>query len=331
MSKHKSDPLKQLRNRIFQTEPLKIVLGAGDQIYPPDWICTNVEELDVTDLEDWCFLFEDSPYPVGKIDLLFAEHVWEHLTYEQAVVATKNAFSFLKPGGTFRIAVPDGNFPDPGYIDRVRPGGTGAGATDHKILWTYQTLSKVLQDAGFQVELLEFWDSGRKFNYNTWDPAKGKVLRSLTNDDRNRNDGDGWMINYTSIIIDAIKPLPVQERKGVIKVFRRREIEGKEYFNLDDFISCLQASIEVNTGELKEALQGQKIFYLKLAAELDQKAIDNLGEYSEEKLLPIEETMQVIAREILDVGEDSVAAGAYKVCLDMLIQIKEAKDTFSEN
>jgi len=43
-----------------------------------------------------------------------------------------------------RVAVPDGFHPNPGYIERVKPGGTGPGAGDHKILYTYRTLSAIL-------------------------------------------------------------------------------------------------------------------------------------------------------------------------------------------
>jgi len=56
--------------------------------------------------------------------------------------ANKNAFDFLRIGGTLRIAVPDGCHPDPNYIEHVRPGGTGAGADDHQFLYTYKTITE---------------------------------------------------------------------------------------------------------------------------------------------------------------------------------------------
>ena len=56
-----------------------------------------------------------------------------------------NCYEFLRPGGRLRIAVPDGFHPEPGYIEYVRPGGTGIGADDHKVLYNYQSLRKLLE------------------------------------------------------------------------------------------------------------------------------------------------------------------------------------------
>ena len=61
-----------------------------------------------------------------------AEHVWEHLSEADARAANRLCFRYLKPGGVLRLAVPDGLHPDPGYIDEVRPGGTGAGVDDQE-------------------------------------------------------------------------------------------------------------------------------------------------------------------------------------------------------
>ncbi len=86
MSKYNSDPLKQLRNRIGFTQPLKIVIGAGDLPHTLDWICTNVEELDACHEPDWEFLLHFMGNDI-RVDYVFAEHVWEHFTYEQADAA----------------------------------------------------------------------------------------------------------------------------------------------------------------------------------------------------------------------------------------------------
>ena len=56
------------------------------------------------------------------------------------------------------MAVPDGLFPDSEYIDFVKPGGVGPSAYDHKVLYSYRTLTKVFESAGFNVELLEYFD-----------------------------------------------------------------------------------------------------------------------------------------------------------------------------
>ena len=131
-----------------------------------------------------------------------AEHVWKHLFPEQAQAAAVNCYRLLVPGGHLRIAVPDGLHPDPKYIDHVKPGGTGAGREDHQVLYTYRTLVELLEAAGFEVRLLEWFDEEGQFHLREWHPNDGFVYRSTRYDERNAHDPTA----YTSIIADAVKP-----------------------------------------------------------------------------------------------------------------------------
>lgn len=47
------------------------------------------------------------PVPLESVDGLFGSHILEHLTYTDFSAALKNSYSCLKPGGRFRIIVPD--------------------------------------------------------------------------------------------------------------------------------------------------------------------------------------------------------------------------------
>jgi predicted SAM-dependent methyltransferase len=114
----------------------------------------------------------------------------------------KTCFTFLKSGGFLRIAVPDGFHPDKEYIECVKPGGFGAGADDHKILYNYKIMQASLEKAGFKVNFLEYWDENGKFQYKDWDPKTGMIHRSKRFDERNAS-GE---LKYTSLIVDAIKP-----------------------------------------------------------------------------------------------------------------------------
>jgi len=87
-------------------------------------------------------------------------------------------------------------------IEHFRPGGFGLGSDTHKILYNHKLLSDNLKKVGFQIKLLEYWDESGVFHFNYWDPKDGKVRRSKRFDSRNK-DGN---LNYTSLIIDAIKP-----------------------------------------------------------------------------------------------------------------------------
>jgi len=185
-----------LQKKIRLSDPLKIIIGAGGLAANSDWVTTEVKTLDVTKEDNWFAVLQGK-----QVDNVFAEHVWEHLSLEQTEKANKNIFKFLKSRGRFRVAVPDGFKPDEEYINYVKPGGNGAGADDHKILYNYQIMKMALEKVGFKVELLEFWDEEGKFHYTNWNLEHGKVLRSRRFDPRNIS-GE---LKYTSLIIDAIK------------------------------------------------------------------------------------------------------------------------------
>jgi predicted SAM-dependent methyltransferase len=128
--------------------------------------------------------------------------VWEHLHSDEAEAANSNCFEFLEPGGRLRIAVPDGFHPNAEYIEQVRPGGTGCGAEDHKVLYDYKLMVKQLEKTGFEVSLLEYWDENGTFHYQEWSPIDGPIARSKNYDPRNQ----GASLVYTSLIVDAISP-----------------------------------------------------------------------------------------------------------------------------
>ena len=130
---------------------------------------------------------------------MLAEHVFEHFTPEQLGIVLRQARRYLKPGGRIRFAVPDGNHPDPNYIDRVRPGGTGIGASDHKALYDSDSISELLGEAGYDVQLLEFFDGTGNFQRAPWRREDGYIGRSADNDARNV----AGNLVYTSLIIDC--------------------------------------------------------------------------------------------------------------------------------
>lgn len=175
--------------------PLRVILGAGAG-GQKGWIKTDITHLNVLSDKDWQRYFR-----VNSIDALLAEHVWEHLDEEDGITAARNCFAYLKQGGYLRIAVPDGFHPIVEYIDAVKPSGKGLGSDGHRILFNHITLSKMLESAGFSIELLEYFDEKGKFHYKGWDPKDGLVRRSMRFDARNK---DGCLM-YTSIILDAWK------------------------------------------------------------------------------------------------------------------------------
>jgi predicted SAM-dependent methyltransferase len=126
---------------------------------------------------------------------------------DQGLQAAQTCFTYLRPGGYLRLAVPDGLHPDQTYIDWVKVGGRSPGqlANGHKVLYTYHTLEALFRSVGFETRFYEYFDDHRQFRFTDWDPAKGHIQRSKRFDKRNR---DGQLV-FTSIVMDAVKPLPV--------------------------------------------------------------------------------------------------------------------------
>ncbi|MCJ7805521.1 methyltransferase domain-containing protein [Patescibacteria group bacterium] len=187
--------LQQRLKRLAKGKPRRIIVGAS-LTKRPGWISTEEDELNLIKSEDW-----ENNFKPGSIDAILAEHVWEHLTPKEAIIAAKNCYKYLRKGGYVRVAVPDGFFPNERYMDWVKPGGTGAGAKDHKVLYTYQTFSQLFKSVGFEIKLLEYFDENGRFHLNKWSSEDGPIHRSKRFDERNK--GNAFI--YTSIILDARK------------------------------------------------------------------------------------------------------------------------------
>jgi len=188
---------------------MKVIIGAGKTKYD-GWIGTQEEELNLLTEEDWGKLFIQE-----SIDALLAEHVWEHLSYEDGIVAARNCYKYLKPGGYIRCAVPDRNFRNESYQNLVQIGGPGPAdhpAATHKIVYDYKTFKKVFESAGFEVTLLEYCFENGDFFYTYWNESDGRIGRSFRFDTRNSLEKLGMV----SIIIDARKPLVIKNNEEII-------------------------------------------------------------------------------------------------------------------
>lgn len=186
--------LQKIKRAYAFSTSQNIVVGSA-YIPRSGWLLTDKNTLDITKRDDFAKYWKP-----GTRSIFLAEHVWEHLTPQESTQAIKNCYEFLNIGGRLRIAVPDGFHPNPNYIEKVRPGGTGRGAKDHKVLYDYRLLTSALEFSGFQVELLEYWNEKGEFIFKAWSTQYGYIARSKRYDSRNKNG-----LNYTSLIVDAIK------------------------------------------------------------------------------------------------------------------------------
>ena len=56
----------------------------------------------------------------NSCDTVYCSHVLEHLSYEDCMVALKNTFDILKPGGRFRCVLPDLDFAISRYLENKK-------------------------------------------------------------------------------------------------------------------------------------------------------------------------------------------------------------------
>lgn len=186
---------KRISHLVQSSRNIRVVIGSGGTVFD-GWIPTEKDHLNILIEDEWSRYFNK-----GSIDAILAEHVWEHLTPEEAVVAAVNCFKFLKSGAYLRVAVPDGNHPNPAYIADVKPGGNGEGADDHIVLYNSESFSNLFSSVGFEVTLLEWFDEMGDFHFLDWKPLDGFIHRSRRFDERNLT----VPLTYTSLILDAKK------------------------------------------------------------------------------------------------------------------------------
>jgi predicted SAM-dependent methyltransferase len=177
---------------------MKIIVGAGNT-HQLGWTSLQQADLDITNRFQWARRFAPA-----SLDAVLAEHVFEHLTLAEGYAAARNCFEYLKRGGYLRVAVPDGLHPDPQYIAWVRP-GDGWNGDDHKELYDYRNLSKLLTKSGFTVRLLEWWDESGDLHINEWSQDLGNISRCYGHWYTSLFLNSVVCSQYTSLIIDAFK------------------------------------------------------------------------------------------------------------------------------
>ena len=182
---------RRLRSAARMGHSLRVAIGEEGKS-PPGWLISDLPELDALKPGDWAFIFQ--PHSISH---LLLEHVVEHWTTQQMGVFLDIARDYLTRDGRIRIAVPDGNHPDPAYIEAVRPGGSGPGAEDHKMLYVSDTFEEVARAHHYTVELLERFDASHQFHAMPWSTEDGFIERSAQFDPRNTE-----RLVYTSLLAD---------------------------------------------------------------------------------------------------------------------------------
>ena len=184
---------------IFAKE-VNIILGAA-LTSQKDWISTNEEWFDISKKKDWQKLFKNK----RKLKRALAEHVFEHLSKSEMRSALNLIYDYLIKEGTLRIAVPDGNHPNPIYREHTGINGKGADASDHKQFITYEYLKSELENCGFKCFLREGYMSDGTLVNEKLTSELGFVIRSRNNKSFNMKYGWDFESANSSLIVDAYK------------------------------------------------------------------------------------------------------------------------------
>jgi predicted SAM-dependent methyltransferase len=83
----------------------KLQLGTGGNVYD-GWLNTDV--VDFKRKNEIVYLDARKPFPLpsASFDVVFSEHMIEHLTYEDGLGCLRESLRVLRPGGRIRIATP---------------------------------------------------------------------------------------------------------------------------------------------------------------------------------------------------------------------------------
>jgi len=83
----------------------KLQLGAGENIRP-DWLNTDLHDYGRPADLVYLDVRRPFPFPDESFDLVFSEHMLEHLEYEEGLRCLVECRRVLRPGGRIRIATP---------------------------------------------------------------------------------------------------------------------------------------------------------------------------------------------------------------------------------
>lgn len=147
---------------------MRLHLGCGSNVIP-GW--RNLDLEPVAGAERWDMRW-GLPADPGTVDLIYTEHMIEHLTREDGLRLLQTCQKALRPGGVIRISTPDlttllaayqrrdiGHYARVGWepLTPAQMVNEGMRSWGHRYLYDYEDLSLLLVQAGFHGIEPCFW------------------------------------------------------------------------------------------------------------------------------------------------------------------------------
>ena len=147
-----------------RSSPVLLNLGAGPRgIDDAHWV--NVDGAPDAGVRFLVDFQRPLPFDDAAFDGVFCEHVLEHFSQEDGARLVADVRRILRPGGVFRVIVPDAEFVLKSYFEDpqalVADRGEGEGTAmemvnayfrqryEHQFMYDWQTLERTLRRAGF--------------------------------------------------------------------------------------------------------------------------------------------------------------------------------------
>ena len=150
------------RNRLIEryladNRVRKLQLGTAQNVQT-GWLNTDLHGYGRKDVV-YLDVREPFPLPDASFDLVYSEHMIEHLTYAEGQHCLRESLRVLRPGGTIRVATPS--------LERLAALYGGDGASERYVQWAVETLEPEVSIPLPGVVINNFFRSwGHRFVYD---------------------------------------------------------------------------------------------------------------------------------------------------------------------